>query len=1221
MCIVILRATVFSAMPKHPKLQLNGGKMIRTTLRVGFFCILGFLLLPSLLRAQMAQVTGTVTDSTGAAVPDVIVTATGVDTGVARTTQTTGTGAYTIPDLVPANYNIIVIKPGFKIVQFNNVSLTIDQRLTIDVKLEVSAVQQTIEVSGEVIAPIDAEDAQISNVVNSTEMKALPLILRDPYQLILLSPGVIQSNTRLSGFSANGQREINNNFMIDGIDNNDTDVPGGGSGLNALNPDSTQEFRVITNNFNAEYGRDNGAIIDVKSPSGTNAYHGDVLWFGRYSALGARDYFNHFPDTEKDPYERNLFGGSVGGPIIHNKTFFFANYEGHRWSTTLTNSAIVPTQAFKTGIFTYTYVDQNNVTHNVPIDVSQPSNATNNNALPYGPDPTIAQIFSHYPNPNGGNVTSYSGLYFFPSPDNETDNNTTIRVDHQLSKNNSLFVRYLFDQGTASNSGHSDFLPGLGDTQVYYRTQNAGLGLTTVISPTLVNEVRIGGNRNDVSFACGGLNTFDGLGAQFIDQYGRGSDFGFADPVGGGFTSFGCGSLGDSNGQARFTGTYQVTDNVTWTRGSHSLKWGFEYRDAYSNGFSDFSSRQAFGFDPSGNGIQVLQNIPPADQAAVFGDRSLNDAVGVLLGAVTTQTQNQFFNAAQQRVSSDERGFRQHETGLFIQDTWKVKSNLTLTYGLRWEYFGVPYEVNGELSTLFDDPTRLATTPFTFSTLSQGGNQIYSDNYKGFDPRIGIAWDPFKTGRTSIRAGYGVFRDRVYGNLFENTDANPPFLQTAVPNLPADNSLQGVSAPATVPTTNVIPDFTFLGPTLFARNFKTPSSQNWNVGIQHQFGNDLTVEVNYVGVHGIHEFRAVDLNPPQPALVKALLAFCTPTNPLNTGFFNPFNPNNDPTVGAAGQCTQASVTSDNLWVGDFFGTLPDLGPAGSGPAVLNRAFASAANGYVSGGSLTESIAHSNYNGLQLNVTKRYSHGLQAQLAYTYSHSLDNGSDPINPASGNRTFPRNSLNLGPEYGNSDFDVRHRAVINFIYSPNVGRGKDHFNNGLMGRALEGWQIAGIVTLQTGLPYDIFGIRDTQHTGFSDRATLDDPGMLHVNPGGNVPSSQVFTGVNVGAFNPDTVTDGGLSGTTPFGVVSNVHRNQFFGPGIDTWNAVVSKDTVLTERLKMQLRFEFFNLFNHPEFGQPGNTLATPQVFGFSTSQVGQNDGTTGARQIQLAAKLIF
>jgi hypothetical protein len=299
------------------------------------------------------------------------------------------------------------------------------------------------------------------------------------------------------------------------------------------------------------------------------------------------------------------------------------------------------------------------------------------------------------------------------------------------------------------------------------------------------------------------------------------------------------------------------------------------------------------------------------------------------------------------------------------------------------------------------------------------------------------------------------------------------------------------------------------------------------------------------------------------------------------------------------------VTSANLWVGDFFGTLPF-------PAVNNRAFADAANGYVSGGVLTKSIARSHYNGLQLNATKRYSHGLQVQAAYTYAHALDDASDPINPASGNRTFPRNSLNLGPEYGNSDFDIRHRLVVNFVYNPAIGRGTAHLSEGVLGWVLEGWEIAGIVSAQTGLPYDIFGVRDTQHTGFSDRATIDDRSILHQKPAG---ADVTFTGVNINAFNPDTLA------STPWGIPSNVTRNQFFGPGMQNWDAVLSKNTAITERVKFLLRFEFYNLFNHPAFGQPGNTLASPGDFGISTSQIGRSDGTTGARQVQFAAKLQF
>ena len=1178
--------------------------------------VAGIAIVPKIVGAQQSRLTGTVTDASGGVVPNATVTAIDVKTGISRSGETTDTGAYSIPALVPSAYDVTVSKTGFKSVKFSGIILTIDQILTLDAKLEISTVLQTIEVSGNQVAPIDTETAQISNVVDSTQMKALPLILRDPYQLVLLSPGTIESNTRFGGFSVNGQREMNNNFLIDGIDNNDTDVPGGPSGLQALNPDPTQEFRVITNNYNAEYGRDNGAIVDVKSLSGTNVYHGDALYFGRWNGFGGARHFFNPVGTPMNPYERNLYGRSVGGPIVHDKTFFYANYEGHKWSTTLTNDSLVPDPAFATGIFNYT-----DFTHPTPVPINVATAMSGNNALPYGLDPTIQKIFGLYqstyskgilaPGPDG-----LRDQLFFPSPDRETDNQGTIRIDHQISKNNLIFGRYLIDEGSQSNPGHSDILPGLlGAVSDSYRTQNFGGGLTSTITPQLVNELRLGGNRNTVPFICEGTSTFDSFG--FVDPYGRGADFTFVGPSGTGLTSFGCQGSFDSNGQTRHTGTYQAADNMSWSRGNHTWKWGGEFRDVYSNGFDNFSSRTAFGFDPFFNSVGgcnscILQGSLPA---YITTNPTVIDTIGVLLGVTTSETQSQFFNAAENRVPSDERGFRQKEIGLFIQDSWKLRPNLTLSYGLRWEYFGVPYEASGNFSSLFgQNPQGPApTNGFEFTTLKQGGAQIWPDNYKGFDPRLGIAWDPFKKGKTSVRAGYGIFRDRIYGNLFENTRANPPFLQSAIGTLPADFSLQGAATIPTVSTSSFVPDQSFFGPTLFDPRFKLPYSQNWNLGIQQEIGS-LTVEVNYVGVHGLDLARDVDLNPPQPALIQQLLAFCVASNPANMGF----NDSANAQFGTAnGQCSPADVTSSNLWVGDFFGTLPDLGPANSGPAVYNRAFADAANNYVTGGVLIRSIAYSHYDGLQLNVTKRYSHGVQIQGAYTWSHALDDSSEPLNPASGNRTFPRNSFNLRPEYGNSDYDVRQRFVMNFVYDPNVGRGKDHLNNGFVGRALQGWELAGIYTVQTGLPYDVFGFVDTQHTGLSDRATLVNPSVLHVAPTNPAPQTQVFTGLNLAAFNPDDPT----VMPVPYGIVSNVHRNQFFGPGTNNWDAVLTKTTAITERFRFQLRFEFYNLFNHPAFTQPDNLIADTSTFGYSTSTVTRPDGTTSARQMQVGAKLLF
>lgn len=276
-------------------------------------CVLvGGLLVPSLARAQVASVTGLIQDPSGAAMPDVNVKAENTGTGQTRSAVTNDTGFYRLADLVPGVYVITMQKTGFRTVRFENTPLTVDQILTLDTTMEIGPTSQTVTVAGETVAQIDTTDAQISNVVDERQMKSLPLILRDPYQLILLSPGTVATNSGLNGFSVNGARERNNNFLLDGGDNNDPGVPAGG--LTSLNPDATQEFRIISNNYSAEFGRNAGAVIDIITKSGTNALHGDVYWFGRYNALGARDFFNHLAATPMDPYVRNDFGGLARRP-------------------------------------------------------------------------------------------------------------------------------------------------------------------------------------------------------------------------------------------------------------------------------------------------------------------------------------------------------------------------------------------------------------------------------------------------------------------------------------------------------------------------------------------------------------------------------------------------------------------------------------------------------------------------------------------------------------------------------------------------------------------------------------------------------------------------------------------------------------------------------------------------------------------------------------------
>jgi hypothetical protein len=351
-------------------------------------------------------------------------------------------------------------------------------------------------------------------------------------------------------------------------------------------------------------------------------------------------------------------------------------------------------------------------------------------------------------------------------------------------------------------------------------------------------------------------------------------------------------------------------------------------------------------------------------------------------------------------------------------------------------------------------------------------------------------------------------------------------------------------------------------------------------------------EVNYVGNHGTRILRVVDGNPPQPALVQGLVDYCA-------------NPN-------AFGCSNSTLQFNNLYFGYESELLPN-------DAVNNNAFLHTFTDETSG--------HSWYDGMQAQLTERPLHGLQIQLSYTWSHALDDSSDPLVTTADNGNYPVDSLALNREHGNSGFDTRQRAVINFVYQPGIGRGRGLLNNGIVGRIFEGWTIAGITSFQTGLPYDIFAPLDTLHTGgvnyvdgvpVGDRATVIDPAILKALPStGKINSAGgVFTGFNPAAFN----LEDGVSAPIPWGIPANVVRNQWYGPGVNNWDVSLSKTTVLTERVKLQLRFETYNLFNRVQFAKPDNGIADSN-FGYSLSQVGQNDGTTGARQIQLGAKLTF
>jgi hypothetical protein len=546
------------------------------------------------------------------------------------------------------------------------------------------------------------------------------------------------------------------------------------------------------------------------------------------------------------------------------------------------------------------------------------------------------------------------------------------------------------------------------------------------------------------------------------------------------------------------------------------------------------------------------------------GSTRLQEMASIFYGMVDAQTQTQFFDSAGARTSKDMRGIRQREFAVFAQDTWKLFPRFTLSLGLRYEWYGVPFEVNNNLSNLFVDPSGIGPT-FTFDITGPGASrQFYKDDYNNFMPRIGISWDPFGNGRTSVRASYGIFYDRVFGNLITNTATNPPF--STAPFITQFSQLPSVPfLPTGTPTATVNP-LDFISPSLFENNLRNPYSQNWNFGVQHEVMKNLLVEANYVGSKGTRLLRVVDGNPPQQSLIDALLA--------------------------AG-VSAATLQNNILRFGADFGILPFNATNNNafGPVFLNTTQAS-----------------SSYNAFQLNVTRRFANGFQIQGAYTWSHSLDWASDPLVPTAGNRQLPRGLNVKQSELGNSDFDVRHRFVVNYLYELPFGRGRRWVADGILGKVLEGWQVSGVSTFASGTPFDIFCSRDSAHASRGQRCDL----LSTPNPANAVPG-----------FDPRTQT-GPLRENfdePPFGRIGNLPRNAFTQPGIANWDMLIAKHTRITERINLEFRTEIFNAFNRVQFGTPGQTFQDPGTFGQSTSQIGRSDGTSGARQFQFALKLHY
>lgn len=1154
------------------------------SLAQALFCLTFVFSSASVSFAQATgNIRGTVTDPNGATVAGATIEAVNDKTGDKRVTTTSDDGTFTINSVPVGVYTITANAAGFAAATAKEVEISVSFTTDVPLSLPIEGATASVVVTtGDVQTQLNTTDQQLSTLIDNRKIIELPLLSRDPNSLLLLAPGTVASTSRLGGVTVNGQRERNNNFLVDGIDNNDTDVPGIPGGIATPNIDATEEFRVITNNFNAEYGRNTGAVINIGTKRGTNEFHGNAYIYYRSDRFSARNFFDQ--SGEADPLQRRQFGGSIGGPIKKDRTFFFFNYERDDFDQGLQVTQVVPTARARQGLFDF----------GGAIGTIDARTTGANNAFGLPINQAFVNLLNQtfpLPNTNGdGPLPGIFEFYRFSTQTNDLQDQISTRIDHRFSDNHSLMGSFNLFDGTFEFC--CETFPNANDAILApQRTYRLSLSLASTLSSTLVNEFRFGGNRARLTFAGpgdAGVSASRGeavLAALAANNVPRNNSFG---GVNGGLVNFtiaGIGGFAFFDTQFRTTGTTVIGDSMSWVRGRHSYKFGTELRFVYSNGASNFFRQETLNYNfPTTFAFPILLNNAGNNLSLSGNFGTVQNFASYLYGLVASQSQSQFFNRDGQRTDSDYRGYRQREIDFFFQDTWKVRPNLTVNYGVRYEYKGVPFEVNGQMSNLvaFDPSAEAPAGGFRFELVgknSGGSSNLYLNDYNNFAPRVGFAYSPdFQDGwlakltggpgNTSIRGGYGVFYDRVFGNLFSNSSANPPFQRDFfefsgdfVENLP------------TIPTQVASPvanDGDFLFPVLFPlpgnnpyqEKFATPYTQSWNFGFQRQFAETMLIEADYVGSKGTNLLRVVDGNLTSVDRVNRI-----------TGQNNPIDPF-DP-------------------VGNYFN--------GS----LNTAFFQSA--------MNLAIGHSTYHAGQFRITKtfrnqRFGNG-SFQGAYTLSHSIDNAPDPIDAQNGERSFPRDSSGfvggLGAERGDSGFDVRHRFVGNMTYELPF-RSQNRWIDGAIGD----WVISGIWQWQSGSPFSVFGFTDSAGTSLSQRADF---------LGGNIDQrssgQRTQTGPDASLFaTPCPTGDPNCNAVANRGRQGSSGRNAFVGPNFNNVDFTVAKRFPFGEdRFRFTIRADFFNLFNRVNFGKPVNTI--------SSANFGHSIDTFRSRVIQFVGRFDF
>jgi carboxypeptidase family protein/TonB-dependent receptor-like protein len=1121
------------------------------------------LLLAGLCWAQKdtGNIVGTVRDSSGAMVPRASVTITDVDRGTSYSTATNDSGEYVSGPLKIGRYRVKVEKQGFKSVVVGPVQLNVQERPSVNITLQVGQVQQEVTVTS--LGPqLQTETSDLGQVVTGQRIETLPLNGRNYAQLAQLGAGVVPAEPgsreeKSFGFSSNGARALQNNFLLDGVDNNSNlgDLLNESTYVIQPSVDAIGEFKVQTNAYSAEFGRGNGAIMNAVIKSGTNQFHGDVYEFVRNEKFDATNAFDEFG---KQPYKQNQFGATLGGPIMKNRTFFFVDYEGLRVRQATPILNVIPTPQMRAGNFTdnITNIPVMAVDPNTGLSTNQPALDCNGNPTFLGEifntrltqvsnlnpdgfcgvpiasggqlnvfpsgliDPLAARLSAFYPTPN----TNRSGSNFLVDPARkESRNNFDIRVDHKISSKDDSFARFSYeDQPSTIPSPFNNVLDGGGffDGIEDNSYRSLALSETHIFSPTLVNEFRAGYNRinahrfqlnfdknvaGDPSF---GINY---PGIPFAPLNGGLPEIDFSD----GTVTIGSSTFLPS---LEIQNSYVFTDNFTWVRGRHSLKFGTEIRREQFTIFQPAASRGNLGF-----GSDFTDNpASPGNGGSAFAS--------FLLGIPDFGEITSLHNVDYHRPIYS----------FYVQDDFRVSPRLTLNLGLRYELFTTVKEGHDQEAT-FDfanqgllvpkgqtlqlTPTLAQSIPI-FATGSRG---LINPDLNNFAPRIGLAFQI--SDKLVFRSGYGIFYGGQENGPYSNPSPgfNPPFFSIQSFNV---NCGLASANPAPGQTDCSIPNFNVLSqgfpgnslsdpntPLLFSLdpNLRTPYTQQWHMGFQYQLPSQTLLDISYAGSRGLKLFAFYNGNQavPTPDQTAPLLPR-RPVHTCNTSVL----PNCDPSV--------------------FDTTITTF----------------------------RSNAFSNYHSLQARLQKRLTRGLQFEASYTYSHALDDASSANLGSFATGDF-RDQRFPQLEYGNADFDIRHRFVLSYMYELPFGKGKSFAGNasGLLNQVIGGWQVAGITSASTGnyfTPTDI--ATDLSNSdGGGDVASSSRPNRV-----GDPNAKPCIPGTlfNTCAFATNTV----------LGSYGNAGRNIVRGPGFQNWDLSLFKTFPLNERERFEFRAEFFNVWNH-------------------------------------------